>query len=110
MIEANILYPKVAGDIVGLHPLVIIIALFIGAEAGCPPGAVRAVLPPRRAHAGGDQSAGGRACAGSGARRIGHKRADIETLLIHLYALAHRHTARLASRERVQLAAADAAD
>ena len=42
-IEANILYPKVVGDIVGLHPLVIIIALFIGAEAGGVMGALLAV-------------------------------------------------------------------
>jgi predicted PurR-regulated permease PerM len=42
-IEANILYPKVVGDIVGLHPLVIIIALFIGAEVGGVIGALLAV-------------------------------------------------------------------
>jgi predicted PurR-regulated permease PerM len=42
-IEANILYPKVVGDIVGLHPVVIIIALFIGAEAGGVMGALLAV-------------------------------------------------------------------
>jgi len=42
-IEANILYPKVVGDIVGLHPLVIIIALFIGAQAGGVMGALLAV-------------------------------------------------------------------
>jgi predicted PurR-regulated permease PerM len=42
-IEANILYPKVVGDIVGLHPLVIIIALFIGAEVGGVMGALLAV-------------------------------------------------------------------
>jgi predicted PurR-regulated permease PerM len=42
-IEANILYPKVVGDIVGLHPLVVIIALFIGAEAGGVIGALLAV-------------------------------------------------------------------
>ena len=42
-IEANILYPKVVGDIVGLHPLVIIIALFIGAEVCGVMGALLAV-------------------------------------------------------------------
>jgi predicted PurR-regulated permease PerM len=42
-IEANILYPKVVGDIVGLHPLVIIIALFIGAEVAGVMGALLAV-------------------------------------------------------------------
>ena len=42
-IEANILYPKVVGDIVGLHPLVVIVALFIGAEAGGVMGALLAV-------------------------------------------------------------------
>ncbi len=43
MIEANSLYPKVAGDIVGLHPLVMIIALFIGAEGGGVTGALLVV-------------------------------------------------------------------
>jgi len=42
-IEANILYPKVVGDIVGLHPLVVIIALFLGAETGGVMGALLAV-------------------------------------------------------------------
>jgi predicted PurR-regulated permease PerM len=42
-IEANILYPKVVGDIVGLHPLVIIVALFLGAEVGGVMGALLAV-------------------------------------------------------------------
>lgn len=42
-IEANILYPKIVGDIVGLHPLVIIVALFIGAEARGVMGALLAV-------------------------------------------------------------------
>jgi predicted PurR-regulated permease PerM len=42
-VEANILYPKIVGDIVGLHPLVIIIALFLGAEARGVMGALLAV-------------------------------------------------------------------
>lgn len=42
-VEANIVYPKVVGDIVGLHPLVIIVALFIGAEARGVMGALLAV-------------------------------------------------------------------
>ena len=42
-IKANILYPKVVGGIVGLHPLVIIIALFIEAEVGGVMGALLAV-------------------------------------------------------------------
>jgi predicted PurR-regulated permease PerM len=42
-IEANILYPKVVGDIVGLHPLVVIVALFVGAEVGGVIGALLAV-------------------------------------------------------------------
>ncbi|HRC77736.1 MAG TPA: AI-2E family transporter, partial [Kouleothrix sp.] len=42
-VEANIVYPKVVGEIVGLHPLVIIIALFIGAEARGVMGALLAV-------------------------------------------------------------------
>ena len=42
-VEANILYPKIVGDIVGLHPLVIIVALFIGAEARGVMGALLAV-------------------------------------------------------------------
>ena len=56
-IQSHVVYPKLVGEIVGLHPLVIIIALFIGAEAwragraaggaGCSSasGAVRALLP-----------------------------------------------------------------
>lgn len=42
-VEANIVYPKVVGDIVGLHPLVIIIALFVGAELSGIMGALLAV-------------------------------------------------------------------
>lgn len=42
-VEANIVYPKVVGDIVGLHPLVIIIVLFLGAELGGILGALLAV-------------------------------------------------------------------
>jgi predicted PurR-regulated permease PerM len=42
-VEANIVYPKIVGDIVGIHPLVIIIALFIGAEARGIIGALLAV-------------------------------------------------------------------
>lgn len=42
-VEANILYPKIVGDIVGLHPLVIIVALFVGAEARGVMGALLAV-------------------------------------------------------------------
>ncbi len=42
-VEANIVYPKVVGDIVGLHPLVIIIALFVGAELSGILGALLAV-------------------------------------------------------------------
>jgi predicted PurR-regulated permease PerM len=36
-------YPKVVGDSVGVHPLVIILALFIGAEARGVMGALLAV-------------------------------------------------------------------
>jgi predicted PurR-regulated permease PerM len=42
-VESNVLYPKVVGDSVGVHPLVIILALFIGAEAGGVMGALLAV-------------------------------------------------------------------
>ena len=42
-IEANIVYPKFVGESVGVHPLVIIIALFIGAEARGVTGALLAV-------------------------------------------------------------------
>src|SRR5205085_8069260 len=42
-IESRIVYPKLVGDIVGLHPLAIIIALFIGAEAKGIIGALLAV-------------------------------------------------------------------
>jgi predicted PurR-regulated permease PerM len=42
-IESHIVYPKLVGDIVGLHPLVIIIALFIGAEAKGVIGALLAI-------------------------------------------------------------------
>jgi predicted PurR-regulated permease PerM len=42
-IESHVVYPKVVGDIVGLHPLVIIIALFIGAEAQGVMGALLAL-------------------------------------------------------------------
>lgn len=42
-IESHIIYPKLVGDIVGLHPIVIIIALFIGAEAQGIVGALLAV-------------------------------------------------------------------
>ncbi|KPV53038.1 hypothetical protein SE17_11945 [Kouleothrix aurantiaca] len=42
-VEANIVYPRVVGDIVGLHPLVIIIALFVGAELSGIMGALLAV-------------------------------------------------------------------
>jgi predicted PurR-regulated permease PerM len=42
-IESHVIYPKLVGDIVGLHPLVIIIALFIGAEARGVLGALLAV-------------------------------------------------------------------
>jgi predicted PurR-regulated permease PerM len=42
-VESNVLYPKVVGDSVGVHPLVIIIALFIGAEARGVMGALLAV-------------------------------------------------------------------
>jgi predicted PurR-regulated permease PerM len=42
-IESHIVYPKLVGDIVGLHPLFIIIALFVGAEAKGVIGALLAV-------------------------------------------------------------------
>ena len=42
-IESHVVYPKLVGDIVGLHPLTIIIALFIGAEAKGIMGALLAV-------------------------------------------------------------------
>jgi predicted PurR-regulated permease PerM len=42
-IESHIVYPKLVGDIVGIHPLVIIVALFIGAEAKGVIGALLAV-------------------------------------------------------------------
>ena len=42
-VEANIVYPKFVGESVGVHPLVIIIALFIGAEARGVTGALLAV-------------------------------------------------------------------
>lgn len=42
-IESHVIYPKLVGDLVGLHPLVIIIALFIGAEAKGVLGALLAV-------------------------------------------------------------------
>jgi predicted PurR-regulated permease PerM len=32
-VESHLVYPKLVGDRVGIHPLVIIVALFIGAEA-----------------------------------------------------------------------------
>jgi predicted PurR-regulated permease PerM len=42
-VESHVLYPKVVGDAVGLHPLSIILALFIGAEAKGIMGALIAV-------------------------------------------------------------------
>jgi predicted PurR-regulated permease PerM len=42
-IESHVLYPKVVGNAVGLHPLSIILALFIGAEAKGVLGALLAV-------------------------------------------------------------------
>ncbi len=42
-IESHIVYPKLVGDIVGLHPLTIVIALFIGAELKGIMGALLAV-------------------------------------------------------------------
>jgi predicted PurR-regulated permease PerM len=42
-IESHVIYPKLMGNIVGLHPLVIIVALFIGAEAKGVLGALLAV-------------------------------------------------------------------
>jgi predicted PurR-regulated permease PerM len=42
-IESHVLYPKVVGNAVGLHPLSIILALFIGAEAKGILGALLAV-------------------------------------------------------------------
>lgn len=31
-VEAHVVYPKLVGEIVGLHPLVVVLALFVGAE------------------------------------------------------------------------------
>jgi predicted PurR-regulated permease PerM len=42
-VESHVLYPKVVGSAVGLHPLTIILALFIGAEAKGILGALLAV-------------------------------------------------------------------
>jgi predicted PurR-regulated permease PerM len=42
-VESNVVYPKVVGGNVGVHPLVIILALFIGAEARGVMGALLAV-------------------------------------------------------------------
>jgi predicted PurR-regulated permease PerM len=42
-IESHIVYPKLVGDIVGLHPVTILVALFIGAEAKGVLGALVAV-------------------------------------------------------------------
>jgi len=42
-VESHVLYPKVVGDAVGLHPLSIILALFIGAEAKGIMGALVAI-------------------------------------------------------------------
>lgn len=42
-IESNIVYPKLVGEIVGLHPLVVIVALFIGVAAKGVLGALLAV-------------------------------------------------------------------
>jgi len=42
-VESHVLYPKVVGNAVGLHPLTIILALFIGAEAKGILGALLAV-------------------------------------------------------------------
>jgi predicted PurR-regulated permease PerM len=42
-IESHVFYPKIVGSAVGLHPLVIILALFIGAEAKGIIGALVAV-------------------------------------------------------------------
>jgi predicted PurR-regulated permease PerM len=42
-VESHVLYPKVVGNAVGLHPLSIILALFIGAEAKGILGALLAV-------------------------------------------------------------------
>ena len=42
-IESNVVYPKFVGNSVGIHPLVIILALFIGAEARGVMGALLAV-------------------------------------------------------------------
>lgn len=42
-IESHVVYPKLVGEIVGLHPLVIIIALFVGAELKGVLGALLAV-------------------------------------------------------------------
>ncbi len=32
-VEAHVVYPKLVGEIVGLQPLVVVLALFVGAEA-----------------------------------------------------------------------------
>jgi len=42
-VESHVLYPKVVGSAVGLHPLTIILALFVGAEAKGILGALLAV-------------------------------------------------------------------
>lgn len=42
-IESHIVYPKLVGNIVGLHPLTTIVALFVGAEARGVVGALLAV-------------------------------------------------------------------
>lgn len=42
-IESHVVYPKLVGEIVGLHPLAIIVALFIGAESKGVMGALLAV-------------------------------------------------------------------
>ena len=42
-IESHLVYPKLVGEIVGLHPLVIVVALFIGAELKGVLGALLAV-------------------------------------------------------------------
>jgi predicted PurR-regulated permease PerM len=42
-IESHVVYPKLVGEIVGLHPLVVVIALFLGAETLGIMGALLAV-------------------------------------------------------------------
>ncbi|HET7321451.1 MAG TPA: AI-2E family transporter, partial [Longimicrobiaceae bacterium] len=42
-VESHVVYPKLVGEMVGVHPLVVIIALFIGAEAKGVIGALLAV-------------------------------------------------------------------